>query len=45
MYVIGTTRSISVDVASSSQASSTWSMFAISAIEQPAFKSGKITRW
>ena len=45
MYVIGTIRSTSVTRASSSQASSTWSMFAMSAIEQPAFRSGRITRW
>ena len=41
MYVIGTTRSTSVTWASSSQASSTWSMFAMSAMEQPAFRSGQ----
>ena len=45
MYVTGTIRSTSVTCASSSQASSTWSMFAMSAMEQPAFRSGRITRW
>ena len=41
----GTIRSTSVTVASSSQASSTWSRLAMSAIEQPALRSGRITRW
>ncbi len=41
----GTIRSTSVTPASSSQASSTWSMSAMSAIEQPALRSGRITRW
>ena len=45
MYVIGITRSIAVTPAISSHASSTWSMLAMSAIEQPAFRSGRITRW
>ena len=45
MYVIGTTRSMSVIAAIASQASSTWSMSAMSAIEQPAFRSGRTTRW
>ena len=42
MYVIGTTRSMSVTPASSSQHSSTWSMSAMSAMEQPALRSGRI---
>ncbi len=45
MYVIGTIRSTSVTPASDSQHSSTWSRSAMSAIEQPAFRSGRTTRW
>ena len=43
--MIGTTRSMSVTLARSSQASSTASMSAMSAIEQPAFRSGRRTCW
>ncbi|MFT7646549.1 MAG: hypothetical protein ACI8Y4_001284 [Candidatus Poriferisodalaceae bacterium] len=48
MYVIGTTRSMlwpfaSSTSVSSAQASSTCSMLAMSAIEQPALRSGRIT--
>ena len=42
---MGTTRSMSVTAASSSQASSTESMSAMSAMEQPALRSGRITCW
>ncbi len=45
MYVIGTSRSMSMTRSSASQASSTESMSAMSAIEQPAFRSGRITFW
>ena len=45
MYVIGTTRSMSVIAAIASQASSTWSRSAMSAMEQPALRSGRTTRW
>ena len=45
MYVIGTTRSMAVIAAISSHASSTWSRLAMSAIEQPALRSGRMTRW
>ena len=45
MYVIGTTRSMSVTAASASHASSTSSMSAMSAMEQPALRSGRITCW
>ena len=45
MYVIGTTRSIAVTAPIASQASSTSSMSAMSAMEQPALRSGRITRW
>ena len=41
----GTTRSMSVTAASVSQASSTASMSAMSAIEQPALRSGSRTCW
>ena len=43
--MIGTTRSMSVVSASASQASSTSSRSAMSAIEQPALRSGRITFW
>ncbi len=43
--MMGTSRSRSVTRPSSSQASSTWSMSAMSAIEQPALRSGRITCW
>ena len=43
--MIGTTRLMSVTAAISSHDSSTWSMSAMSAIEQPALRSGRITRW
>ena len=43
--MIGTTRSTAVTAPISSHASSTWSMSAMSAIEQPALRSGRITRW
>src|SRR5687768_8333476 len=45
MYVMGTTRDRSVTRARSSHASSTDSMSAMSAIEQPALRSGSTTRW
>ena len=45
MYVMGTTRLMSVTPAMSSQASSTDSMSAMSAIEQPALRSGRSTCW
>ncbi len=45
MYVIGTTRSMSTTAPISSHATSTWSMSAMSAMEQPAFRSGRTTRW
>jgi hypothetical protein len=45
MYVTGTTRSMSVTVARDSHASSTASMSAMSAIEHPALRSGRITCW
>ena len=41
----GTTRSRSVTVPSTAQASSTESMSAMSAIEQPALRSGRRTCW
>ena len=41
----GTTRSMSVTVARDSQASSTESMSAMSAMEHPALRSGRITCW
>ena len=41
----GTMRSMSVTRPSASQASSTESMSAMSAIEQPAFRSGRRTCW
>jgi hypothetical protein len=43
--VIGTTRLTSITSARASHASSTWSRSAMSAIEQPAFRSGSTTRW
>ncbi len=43
--MIGTTREMSVTAASSSHASSTESMSAMSAIEHPALRSGRITVW
>ncbi len=36
---------MSMTSSSASQASSTWSMSAMSAIEQPALRSGRITCW
>ena len=45
MYVTGITRSTSTTLPIASHASSTWSMSAMSAIEQPALRSGSITRW
>ncbi len=42
--MIGTILAMSVTAASSSQASSTDSRSAMSAIEQPALRSGRITR-
>jgi hypothetical protein len=45
MYVMGTICETSVTSASASQHSSTWSMSAMSAIEHPALRSGRITRW
>jgi hypothetical protein len=45
MYVIGMTRLVSVIPLSASQHSSTWSRSAMSAIEQPALRSGNTTRW
>ena len=46
-YVIGVTSSVSITSPSSSQQSSTWSIAAMSAIEQPAAMSGRttVTRW
>ena len=43
--MMGMTRLMSVTRAISSQASSTWSMSAMSAMEQPALRSGRITCW
>ena len=43
--MIGTTASMSVTSASASQASSTDSRSAMSAIEQPALRSGRMTCW
>ena len=43
--MIGTIRSMSVTAASSSHASSTESMSAMSAMEQPALRSGRMTAW
>ena len=43
--MMGTIRLTSVTRASSSQASSTWSMSAMSAMEQPALRSGRSTCW
>ena len=43
--MIGTMRSVSVTRPSASHASSTASMSAMSAIEQPAFRSGRRTCW
>src|SRR4051795_3137447 len=42
---MGTTWETSVTSARASQHSSTWSMSAMSAMEQPALRSGRITRW
>ncbi len=41
----GTTFEMSVTDANASQHSSTWSMSAMSAMEQPALRSGRMTRW
>ena len=43
MYVTGVMSSVSITSPSSSQASSTWSIAAMSAIEQPAARSGRTT--
>ncbi len=45
MYVTGTVRSATPASASTSQASSTCAMSAMSAIEQPAWRSGSTTAW
>lgn len=45
MYVTGTTWSASPASSSASQHSSTWSNVAMSAIEQPAARSGRTTFW
>ena len=45
MYVTGTVDSATPASASTSQASSTWSIAAMSAMEQPAARSGRITCW
>ena len=45
MYVTGTTDSPTPASASASQASSTWDSAAMSAIEQPAARSGSTTCW
>ena len=45
MYVTGTVRSATPASASTSQASSTCAMSAMSAIEQPACRSGSTTAW
>ena len=45
MYVMGIVTSVMPASASTSQASSTWPIAAMSAIEQPAARSGRITAW
>lgn len=45
MYVTGTVTSATPASANTSQASSTWASRAMSAIEQPAARSGRITFW
>ena len=45
MYVTGTVTSATPASTSSSQHSSTWSIAAMSAIEQPAARSGSTTVW
>src|SRR5687768_17658076 len=45
MYVTGTTESATPASTRASHASSTWASLAMSAIEQPAARSGRITCW